>query len=67
LRAAGSASACGPIDDGIDAILSLFERPRSCADAAAIIENATALPSFDASFFEELIENRILVASSAEP
>lgn len=66
LRAAGKDSACGPIDAGVDAILGLFERPRTCAEAATIIERATALPRFDVAFFEELVRNRVLVACTAE-
>jgi hypothetical protein len=53
------------MDAGVKAILGLFERPRTCRDAANIIREATGLPDLGESFFKDLVGAGIIVPNSA--
>jgi hypothetical protein len=61
LHAAGDASIVSRIDPGVEAVLSLFEQPRTSEDAAAIVRAAAGRTEFALDFFQELVHERILV------
>ena len=48
---------------GVEAILSLFEQPRSCREVSRSVCAATGLSSIDDQFFEDLVRAGILTAS----
>ena len=48
------------IDPGVEAILGLFDEPRRCSDVLTAIREA-GVTGLDARFFEELVQERILV------
>jgi hypothetical protein len=66
LRVSNKETAHARIDAGLEAILSLFEQPRHCADVADLVARATGMPALQASFFQDLFDAAILVPASAE-
>jgi hypothetical protein len=61
VQVAGPGSKSYRIDEGVEAILTLFEEPRTCSDAIRTIREATGLPELDRDFFEDLVRAGILV------
>ena len=69
-----SAGACGTyvvrgsssfaIDEGVEAIATLFEQPRTCNDVAAVLREATGADAI-APFLEELARAGIIVRSES--
>ena len=58
----GSRVSSWQLDDGVAAILSLFDQPRRCSDVVEWLRDAAGVePSTDA-FFADLVEQRVLVA-----
>jgi hypothetical protein len=56
-----SAASCRTAS-GVEAILSLFEQPRSCRDVSRSVCAATGVSSIDDRFFEDLVRAGILTA-----
>lgn len=50
------------VEAGVEAMLSLFVAPVSCAEAAELINEVSGAPRIDASYFEPLVNTGILVA-----
>lgn len=65
LKAAGEASIISQIDPGVEAILGLFEEPRTCGEVADFVCQATGVSTLGPSFFEDLVEQAIIVPSTA--
>jgi hypothetical protein len=61
VQVAGPGSKSYRIDEGVEAILTLFEEPRTCTEAIRTICEATGLPELDRGFFEDLVRAGILV------
>lgn len=61
-----TSSASYRIDPGVEAILSLFDQPRSCAEVIRSVSEATGMPEIDTRFFEELVRAGILTAVPSE-
>jgi len=62
VKQARPASKSYRIDPGVEAILGLFEQPRTCKDGVRVIREATGLRSLGYGFFEDLVRAGILVA-----
>lgn len=60
-RAGGRATVC-QIDPGVEVMLSLFVRPRSCREAADLLNEIGGEPGIEAEYFEPLVSAGILVA-----
>jgi hypothetical protein len=54
-------SICYCIDPGVEAILGLFEQPRTCREVADLLCKATGLPELGTEFFGELVQSEILI------
>jgi len=69
LRSAGEASAYAPIDRGAEAILKLFQSPRTLDEVARYLCSIAAADSLDPEFFRPWIDAGILIAvpPNAEP
>jgi radical SAM superfamily enzyme YgiQ (UPF0313 family) len=52
------------LDPGVEAILNLFEQPRTCLEVAQIVCNAARLSEVDLTFFEDLIKRGIIVPAT---
>lgn len=52
------------IDDGVEAIATLFERPRTCTDVAAMLREAAGATGIE-PFFEELARAGIIVRAES--
>jgi hypothetical protein len=52
------------IDSGVEAILDLFDEPRTCNEVARWLRGATEGCEIPPGFFEELVESGMLVASA---
>jgi radical SAM superfamily enzyme YgiQ (UPF0313 family) len=63
LQASGHTSICYRIDAGVEAILSLFEQPRTCQDVAELVCKATGLPELETDLFRELVRAEILIST----
>jgi len=60
-RAGGRPTVCR-IDPGVEIMLSLFVRPRSCREAADLLNEIGGEPRIEAEYFEPLVNAGILVA-----
>jgi radical SAM superfamily enzyme YgiQ (UPF0313 family) len=52
------------VDSGVEVLLSLFEQPRSCREAAELVRGL-GLPPIEPEYFAPLVEAGILVADAA--
>jgi hypothetical protein len=66
LSVSGATATSYRIDPGVQAILSLFDEPRTCSDVVGLIRTATGVGAIDDRFFESLVTARILVAASRD-
>ena len=60
-------SACYWVEPGLEAIVGLFEEPRTCSEVAALICEATGAPEIDLGIFEPLVRAGILVPAAPPP
>ena len=60
-------SACYWVEPGLEAIVGLFEEPRTCDEVAALICEATGAPALDLAIFEALVRAGILVPAAPLP
>lgn len=63
MRISGGVAESYRIDPGVEVLLGFFAEPRSCNEVARLVHQISGVPRIDASYFEPLIEARILVAS----
>ncbi|MBX3740451.1 MAG: B12-binding domain-containing radical SAM protein [Akkermansiaceae bacterium] len=64
LEIASGSSQMFQINEGIAAIIELFEQPRSCNDVMGMILRSAGLSSLDMDFFADLASRRIIVPVS---
>lgn len=65
VRVSGEASTHYRIDPGVEALLGLFEQPRTCREVTDLVCEATGLPALKTSVFEDLVREGILVLGPA--
>jgi hypothetical protein len=61
VTATTSGSACYWVEPGLEAMVELFEEPRTCHEVAALICDATGAPAIELGVFEALVRAEILV------
>ena len=65
LKNTGSGTMTYRIDPGVEAILALFEQPRSCREVTDIVCAAAQVPELPSRFFEDLARAEIIVPNTA--
>jgi radical SAM superfamily enzyme YgiQ (UPF0313 family) len=65
LKVSGEGSTFYRIDPGVEAILDLFERPRTCREVADFVCAAAGLPELETKFFKDLARAGVIVPSVA--
>lgn len=55
------------VDPGVEALLSFFNEPRSCAEVTELVRDIADVPEIDSSFFAPLVSAGILVAHGNTP
>jgi radical SAM superfamily enzyme YgiQ (UPF0313 family) len=60
-------AACYWAPPGLEALVELFEEPRTCQEVATLVRDATGAPAIELGVFEALVRAEILVPAPASP